>query len=73
MSIWPTDPPPADLDEPYPWEEDEDEELVDMEDGLGRLVRELDDIERADLDAATRADEALDEDDTDFDGPGWPF
>ena len=38
-----------------------------------RMDLPYDDIDRANLDAATRADERKDEDDTDYDGPEWPF
>jgi len=62
-------------DDAYPWE-DEDEHCPDCKRVNCACVDRddaLDAIERAMLDAATRADEWLDEDPTDYDGPDWPF
>lgn len=70
MAIWPTDDPTG--THASDAREGEPDDDVGPDDGFFG-VEPCDDIDRADLDAATRADMWLDENDTDYDGPDWPF
>jgi hypothetical protein len=71
--VWPTDDPTG--THPSDRADDDHDPACDYEYCGGECLRMdlADDIDRANLDAATRADERQDEDDTDYDGPEWPF